>query len=83
MGGPAGGFGVNPTFVWAVGGRTDSDLPVVLYSDDEGQSWTAQDLPSNAPLTSNTLEDVYFVDSNRAWAVGSQGLILHTVNGGR
>ena len=30
----------------------------------------------------NTLNDVYFVDENKGWAVGSRGTLLHTVDGG-
>ena len=55
----------------------------MFYSDDGGGTWTPQFLPGSAPLTGNALEDVYFLDDNHGWAVGGQGLILHTATGGR
>ncbi len=30
----------------------------------------------------NTLRDIYFVDANTGWLVGSGGMILHTKDGG-
>ena len=72
-----------PGSAWAVGKRPDSSLPVALYSSDGGDSWTDQVLPGTAPLSGNSLEDVFFLDDLRGWAVGTQGLILHTATGGR
>ena len=43
----------------------------ILYSDDDGQSWQQALVPTTQMLTS-----VYFVDSQRGWAVGHDGLIL-------
>ena len=39
--------------------------------------WEIQNSGTNLNLTS-----VYFVDNNNGWAVGSEGIILHTDNGG-
>jgi photosystem II stability/assembly factor-like uncharacterized protein len=75
------GLPVTPAF--AAGKRTDLAQPVVLESTDGGQSWQAQDLPSSAPLLGNGIEDVFFLDGRRGWAVGTQGLVLHTATGGR
>jgi photosystem II stability/assembly factor-like uncharacterized protein len=72
-----------PGSAWAAGKRTDGSIPVVLYSADGGQSWTEQVLPNDAPLLSNGIEDVYFLDDRRGWAVGTSGLVLHTATGGR
>jgi len=72
-----------PGSAWAVGKRPDSSLPVAMYSDDGGNSWTDQFLPGTAPLSGNSLEDVFFLDDLHGWAVGTQGLILHTATGGR
>lgn len=72
-----------PGSAWAVGRRSDLAQPVVLFSLDAGQSWTAQLLPASAPLAGNQLEDVFFLDDQRGWAVGTQGLVLHTATGGR
>jgi photosystem II stability/assembly factor-like uncharacterized protein len=49
----------------------------ILRSDDSGQTWQTQ--------TSNTarpLNDVFFVDPLRGWAVGDGGTIVHTATGG-
>jgi photosystem II stability/assembly factor-like uncharacterized protein len=72
-----------PGPAWAVGKSVAGAVPVVFVSDDAGLTWTPQDLPSDAPLLGNGLEDVFFLDERRGWAVGSQGLVLHTATGGR
>jgi photosystem II stability/assembly factor-like uncharacterized protein len=48
-------------------------LPVLGFT----QSWSDQ----NSSIT-NDLNDVAFVDNNNGWAVGRQGKIVHTTNGG-
>jgi photosystem II stability/assembly factor-like uncharacterized protein len=54
-----------------------SGTGVVLRSDNAGLDWTRQ--VSN---TSAQLNDVYFVDPLRGWAVGDGGAIIHTALGG-
>jgi photosystem II stability/assembly factor-like uncharacterized protein len=49
----------------------------IYYSTDSGDSWTLQN--SN---TNNTLNDIFFINNNIGWAVGQNGTILHTNNGG-
>ena len=41
-------------------------------------SWQPQ--PANSAFR---LEDVFFVDTQRGWAVGANGTIVHTVTGGQ
>lgn len=41
------------------------------------QSWTATESPTDEPLNS-----IYFVDKHTGWAVGENGTILHTSDGG-
>ena len=50
---------------------------LVLKSENGGLGWTRQ--VSN---TSRRLNDVYFVDPLRGWAVGDAGVIIHTSLGG-
>jgi len=50
----------------------------VLKTEDGGLTWNRQ--VSN---TSRTLNAVYFVDTQRGWAVGTSGTIIHTALGGR
>ena len=49
----------------------------VIRTDDGGVNWDPQ--VTNA---SDELLDVFFVDTYRGWAVGKNGLILHTSDGG-
>jgi len=49
----------------------------ILKTIDGGASWTEQ---SSSP--DYFIEDIDFVDPNTGWAVGWNGMILHTVNGG-
>ena len=49
-----------------------------LRSTDGGVSWSPQ--TSNTP---SRLRDVFFIDAERGWAVGENGVIVHTVTGGQ
>jgi len=50
----------------------------MMHTTNGGQSWINQ---SN-PTPTFGLYDVYFIDDNNGWAVGSSGVILRTTNGG-
>lgn len=49
----------------------------VLYSDDNGVSWTQAQVPTRQMLTS-----VFFVNDKKGWATGHDSLILATDDGG-
>ncbi len=49
----------------------------VLYSNDQGRSWTQVVVPASANLTA-----VHFVDDQHGWAVGHDEVILRTEDGG-
>jgi photosystem II stability/assembly factor-like uncharacterized protein len=49
----------------------------ILYSDDQGKTWTQAKVPSRQLLTA-----VYFVDQNHGWAVGHDAQILASSDGG-
>ncbi len=49
----------------------------VLYSDDQGVSWTQAKVPTRQMLTS-----VFFVNDKNGWVTGHDSLILATVDGG-
>jgi len=51
---------------------------MVLRTDDAGLTWQAQ-----SSRTQSRLNDVFFVDALRGWAVGQAGTIIHTSRGGR
>jgi photosystem II stability/assembly factor-like uncharacterized protein len=50
---------------------------VIVYSDDNGQSWRQAVSP-----TSETLTCVGFADAKNGWAAGGQGVVLHSMDGG-
>ncbi len=50
----------------------------ILLSDDEGATWTQASVPASVQLNAVT-----FVDERHGWAVGEDGLILHTRDGGQ
>ncbi|MFJ2486371.1 WD40/YVTN/BNR-like repeat-containing protein [Pseudomonas sp. NPDC087639] len=49
----------------------------ILYSDDQGKTWTQAKVPSRQLLTA-----VYFVDDKHGWAVGHDAQILASEDGG-
>ncbi|RHW20919.1 YCF48-related protein [Pseudomonas jilinensis] len=49
----------------------------IVYSDDNGQTWTQAPSPVRQVLTA-----VYFADEQHGWAVGHDALILHSNDGG-
>jgi len=51
----------------------------ILYSDDFGHSWTQAD---SVPVRSSLL-DAHFPTPGKGWVVGHEGVILHSVDGGR
>lgn len=50
----------------------------IIYSDNNGKSWQQADVPTRAMLTA-----VYFVSAEKGWAVGYDGLVLNTADGGK
>lgn len=49
----------------------------ILYSDDEGKSWLQASVPVSSDLTS-----VCFPSDRKGWAVGHDGIVLHSSDGG-
>ena len=49
----------------------------IVFSDDGGTTWTQAQVPVGADLTALT-----FVDAMHGWAVGHEGVVLHTADGG-
>ncbi|BBN54743.1 hypothetical protein TRE132_28680 [Pseudomonas chlororaphis subsp. aurantiaca] len=50
----------------------------ILYSDDQGQTWTQAKVPTRQLLTA-----VYFVDAKHGWAVGHDAQVLASEDGGQ
>jgi len=49
----------------------------IIYSDDDGQSWTQAEVPVSVTLTA-----VSFPTPKMGWAVGHEGTIVHSADGG-
>ncbi|HKS12274.1 MAG TPA: YCF48-related protein [Pseudomonas sp.] len=49
----------------------------ILFSDDQGKTWTQARVPTRQLLTA-----VFFIDDKRGWAVGHDAQILATSDGG-
>ena len=49
----------------------------IVYSDDQGKTWTQAKVPTRQLLTA-----VYFVDDKNGWAVGHDAQILASADGG-
>jgi len=56
---------------------TVGDRGHILFSDDQGKTWTQAKVPSRQLLTA-----VYFVDAKHGWAVGHDAQILVSSDGG-
>ena len=50
----------------------------ILTSEDNGNSWQQQEVPTRANLTS-----VFFIDSDNGWVAGHDSVILQSRDGGR
>ena len=51
---------------------------IILRTDDGGETWESQSANAAARLN-----DVFFIDALRGWAVGQAGTIVHTGRGGK
>lgn len=51
---------------------------VVVWSDDEGTTWSQAKVPVSVTLTA-----VAFADARSGWAVGHDGAVLHSADGGQ
>lgn len=49
----------------------------IIVSEDGGRSWTQSPVPVGSDLTA-----IYFVNDRQGWAVGHDGVILHSADGG-
>ncbi len=49
----------------------------IVVSDDDGKTWKQSPVPLSSDLTA-----VFFADAKNGWAVGHDGVVLHSDNGG-
>ena len=47
----------------------------VLYTNNGGSTWDTQ-------FSGSSINDIFFTDSLTGWAIGENGLVIHTTNGG-
>jgi photosystem II stability/assembly factor-like uncharacterized protein len=63
---------------WVVGGNDSTMEACVLHTINGGQTWNTQPLPISAKY----LRSLELVDGNKLWAVGRNGTIIYSSNGG-
>jgi photosystem II stability/assembly factor-like uncharacterized protein len=59
---------VNESVVYASGTNEPSDIPRVMKTVDDGQTWQARDMTEQASI----LIDTYFTDADTGWVVGGK-----------
>ncbi len=75
-------FFINPDVGWAAGGQyagfENDAVRTILGTTDGGSTWEGQyEQAYKSPLLS-----IFFIDSNNGWSTGSNGVLMHTTNGG-
>jgi len=70
---------INPKIAWIIGDK-DNDYAVVLHTSNGGQTWERQG--TAATLGAYAFIDVTAVNPRTAWAVGVDGYVAKTTNGG-
>jgi photosystem II stability/assembly factor-like uncharacterized protein len=75
----------NPTGVYLIAGASagkrlfaGGEHGVIIYSDDQGQSWHQAAVPVSATIT-----DIAFATDKVGWATGGFGVILNSQDGGQ
>jgi photosystem II stability/assembly factor-like uncharacterized protein len=63
---------------WVVGGNDSTMEAGVYHTLDGGLSWNLQMLPQGSKI----LHSLELIDGNKLWAVGRNGTIIHSSNGG-
>lgn len=87
-------FFINPRIGWAFGQAVGRDSGgdfissrFILHTNDGGKTWVTQfkETPKGVADKDifNRLSDVFFVNPDTGWMVGSRGQVMHTVDGGK
>jgi len=69
-------FTTDDNHVWTAGG------PKIVYSADGGSHWSTFSIATLGLTGDSVLNDLYFTDNSTGWAVGDNGLVINTVDGG-
>ncbi len=69
-------------YAWVAGGVDSTGYGLILFSADGGENWVrqAQGMPS---LLGVDVLDIWAVDEQTVWAVGTKNVILKTLDGGQ
>lgn len=69
-------------YAWAVGSRDSTGYGTILFSSDYGDNWERQGLGS-LTLQGIDFSNIWAIDENIVWAIGSKNTILKTSNSGQ
>lgn len=69
-------------YAWVVGTKDSTNYATILFTPDGGDTWQRQG-EGTAALYGIDLMDVWAVDTNIVWAVGSDNCIVKTTDGGK
>lgn len=69
------------SYAWIAGDIDSTGYGTILFSSDSGNTWSRQGLNSQ-PLLGLIVTDIWAVDEENVWAVGSNNTILKTNDGG-
>lgn len=72
---------VKSKYAWVVGDEDSTHYGMILFTPDGGDTWQRQGEGSPA-LLGISLINVWAVDTNTVWAVGSDNSIIKTTDGG-
>ena len=75
------GVGDAKPVAWAVGSQDNTNHAAVFYSADSGNTWVRQGANSNALLDFDAM-NLFVVDTNNIWIVGTGRSIVRTTDGG-
>lgn len=67
---------------WVVGNTPSYTAPYILHTNDGGISWVEQYIQVATIPPYFDLRSVYFINATRGWAVGLDGIITQTTDGG-
>jgi photosystem II stability/assembly factor-like uncharacterized protein len=67
---------------WAVSDQNTGVKPRILVTHDGGATFTTQLVSADPVLDGRALSNLFFSDAQNGWAVGSNGTIIHTSDGG-
>lgn len=68
-------------YAWVAGNSDSTGYGMILFSPDGGYTWQRQG-QGNAGLSGVNFANVWAVDENKVWLVGSNNTVLRTTDGG-